>query len=98
MDEVRSRAVTVYLSVGRSPTPHGDPEYLAEVFGDEAKTLLPDVKGLIDEIWSIEVDWTTHTLVSATEMAAAEMRARHPDLSDEAIEALGWFFSYCHWK
>lgn len=98
MDEVQSRAVIVYMGVGRTPFPKCDPEDLSEVFGEEAKTLLPYVKGLCDEIWSIEVDWSTHTLDSATEMATAEMCARHPELSDEAIEALGWGFSYSHWK
>ena len=85
-----------YLSVGRSPFPHGDPEYLAEVFGAEAETLLPYVEGLSSEIMAVEIDWTAHTLDSATELAMTATRIRHPELSDEAIEALGWNFSYGH--
>jgi hypothetical protein len=96
MDEIRSRALIVYLSVGRSPFPHADPEHLAEVFGEEATTLLPYVEGLTREIMDIEIDWTTHTLTSATELATAKMHTRHPELTDEAIKALDWYFSYCH--
>lgn len=33
---------------------------------------------------------------TATELAMMEMRKRHPELSDEAIEALGWHFSCCN--
>ncbi|GAA4637784.1 hypothetical protein GCM10023196_093000 [Actinoallomurus vinaceus] len=86
----------VYLSVGRSPFPHADPEHLAEIFGDEAERLLPYVKELSSEIMTIEIDWSTHTLDSATEMAMTQMRKRHPELSDEAIEALGWSFGYSY--
>jgi hypothetical protein len=45
---------------------------------------------------AIEVDWSTHTLVSATETATTEMHRRHPELSDDAIKALSWSFSYNH--
>jgi hypothetical protein len=52
---------------------------------------------LVDESFAIAIDWNEHSLASAGEHVRATMRARHPDLSPEAIEALVWNFTY-NWR
>jgi hypothetical protein len=97
VDEMKSRAVVVYLSVGRSSFPHCDPEAVIETFGAEAaESLMPYASAVASEVLNIWTDWSTHTLDSAGEEAAAQMRQRHPELDDEAIKALGWHFSYTY--
>ncbi len=55
------------------------------------------VRTLWEEIGRIEVDWSTHTLVAGGELAATEMRARHPDLSPAAIKTLTNRFAF-EWR
>jgi hypothetical protein len=53
-----------------------------------------EVKSLFDELSRIEVDWSVHSLSSAGQMARESMRARRPDLSEEALRALEWKFTF----
>jgi hypothetical protein len=93
----KSRAVLLYLSVGRLPMPYRDPDALITEFGtDEGEKLEKYVQGLLSEMFSIPTQehWQEHSLVSLTDAAKAGMRVRHPQLSDEVIQALGWAFSF----
>lgn len=71
-----------------------DAEVLTAAFGEGA---LPRVEDLVEEMMGIAVDWEQHTLASGAQAAEAEMSRRHPDLSHEALKALGAYFS-CSWK
>jgi predicted NAD/FAD-dependent oxidoreductase len=55
------------------------------------------VKSLFDEVNQISIDWSKHTLVSAGENVFNTMRALHPELSDSAIRALAWKFTF-EWR
>ena len=52
------------------------------------------VVSLLEEVGRIQVDWSAHSLESAGEMARTEMHTRHPDLSDTALRALAWKFTF----
>ena len=55
------------------------------------------VVALVDEVGEIPVEWSQHSLVSAGDMVRTEMHARHPDLSDAALRALAWKFTF-NWR
>lgn len=90
MDDL-SRALKLYLGRPASPFPSANPEEVRQAFNDK---MVAEVSSLLNEVSALEVDWKSHTLVSATKWAEAEMRSRHSHLGDEALADLGWAFSY----
>jgi hypothetical protein len=51
----------------------------------------------LNEIFAIPIDWQVHSLETGTNAVVAEMRLRHPELSDEAINKLGTYFGWLTW-
>lgn len=86
-----SRALSLYLGRSVSPFPCSRPDDVRSGFGDG---MVEKVDRLLNEVGALEVDWKSHSLQSATVWAEAEMRQRHPNLTEAAIADLGWAFSY----
>lgn len=63
---------------------------------DVAQRLRQRLKGLADESVYWPVDWDCHNLVSAIDVVRRGLTEAHPELSDEAVDALVWDFSYAH--
>jgi len=97
VDERRSRAILIYLSKGRRPYPGSDREAVLGGFPEHGPELLTYVEGVLREMKSLPTDWSRETYEHAIERVKAEMARRHPELSRDAIDALGWRFSY-DWK
>lgn len=97
IDHLKSKAVILYLSVGRSSYPKKDPEALDREFGPEGAALRRYVKELLAEMYAIPIDWQAHSYQSGIDAVKAEMHVRHPELSEDAIQALRWDLSY-QWK
>jgi hypothetical protein len=90
-----SRAVTLFLAYGTAASPRQDDASLTREFGErKAAELRPRLVSLLSELGAIDVDWSRHELVSAGKMARAEMQARHPELSEDALRALEWKFTF----
>jgi hypothetical protein len=90
-----SKALLVYLGTGVTSFPDPNEERLTKEFGaDKAEDLAPLVAALVEEVRGIKVDWSVHDLQSAGDLAANEMRRRHPELSDEAVGALRGVFTF----
>ena len=90
-----SRAIVVGLGYGTEPAPGYAPERLASEFGAQrAGELQPLVAALLAELAKLPVEWSAHTLESAARWAHTEMQRRHPQLSEAALQALEWKFSY----
>lgn len=93
-EETLSRAVVEYLAKGRSSFPRSDEHAVAALAGDDAGSMLARVRGIIDEMLAIEIDWSESSLSEGARTARATMASQHPELSDEALDALHWMFSY----
>jgi hypothetical protein len=52
---------------------------------------------MVAESLAIPVDWSRTSLGDAGRQVAAEMKRRHPGLSDLAADALGWNFTF-EWR
>jgi hypothetical protein len=90
-----SRAVVVWTGWSRAPRPARDEGRLVEEFGEErALELLPLVRRLTDDFYSSDAWLTRRTLTEIGAAAAANFRAKHPEVSDEAVEALTWCYTY----
>lgn len=87
--------VVLFLGYGESPMPRqGYPQLLAQFGPDKGEEIGHAVENLLDELGRIDIDWSAHTLASAGEAARAEMQAKHPELSESALRALAWKFTY----
>jgi hypothetical protein len=92
-DDEKSRAVVDYF--GRGSFPRANPAAVIAEFGRrKGAELTAYVESILEEFSAIETDWTTHTLATGTHAAISLMRDAHPELSDEALHALGWEFSW----
>ena len=92
------RAVVVFLGYARATRPLRDEFSLAREFGAvRARRLVELIAALQREMHAIDIDWKTHSLVEASDAARAEMKRQHPELADEALNALAWAFRYA-WR
>jgi len=93
--EELSQAVVMYLGFGVDSLPTQKRALLLETFGAESGALLAEVVvSLVDEISRTKINWSLQSLESAGEMAMTEMRSRHPELTESALQALKWKFTY----
>ena len=98
VDTDLSDAVVLYIGYDVTNCPRLDRGRLVPKFGElRASELERQVNSLLAEIGSIEVNWAAHDLVSASALARAAMHTRYPGLSEHALDALEWKFSY-DWK
>lgn len=90
-----SKAITLSLGFGEAIAPNRDANRIVREFGPaEGAVLVAKVQAILDELGTIPVDWSKHTLASAEQEVLAQMHARHPDLSEAALQALGWDFTF----
>jgi hypothetical protein len=98
VDEALSAAVVAYLFHGSVPFPCADEQAVADLHRDQGVAeLVERVRSIDAEMTGYEVDWTRHGFQGGCAEAAATLRARHPELSEEALAALDWAFSY-RWR
>ena len=97
-DQQLSQAIIAYLGKGRSSFPRTDEEAVLALESEtESSALLEKVLAAVAEMMSIEIDWSTHTLPEGGDEAARVMAKRHPELTEEALVALRWMFTY-NWR
>jgi hypothetical protein len=90
-----SLAVTRFLGYGMAAYPDENPARLIEEFGAQAASKLEsDVRLLLDELNNLKPDWSMHSLVTAGAWAKDNMRCSHPELNQEALDALEWAFTW----
>jgi hypothetical protein len=94
MSDPLSTALRLYTGRGVSAHPRQD---RAAVLGSAVcRPFLTEIEQLLDEVGELRPDWNGHSLASASEWAKAEIKARHPELADDALDTLAWSFSYDH--
>ena len=96
-DAELSDAVVVYIWGHRSkplrPWPSAHPEAVEEQF-DHAADLVPRVKALLAELHEDRHLWFHVDLATMADRVKRALRQRHPELTDEAVEALATRFAY----
>jgi len=90
-----SWAVVVWTGHGHSSAPTRDENRLVSEFGPElAANLVPLVRGLEDDFYRSDANLTAPDLGAMAAEASEEFRALHPELSDDAVAALAWCYTY----
>ena len=96
MDEdLVTRAIVVWLGWGRAAWPHRNEATLVAEFGtDVAVDVLPEVRRLEREFYMSDAWRVAPDLSTMGDQAAAEFRARHPEIGEDAVEALAWSYTF----
>jgi hypothetical protein len=90
-----SRAIVVWSGWGETRWPARDDARLAERFGgDVAPLLISRIRPLEDDFYSSNADVTSPAPGQMGETAASEFRARHPELSEDAVQAFAWCYTW----
>ncbi len=93
--ETLSRAVVVWTGWGETASPVTDDSRLAAEFGaSRAADLGPQVRQLADEFYESDARHSAADVAAMGDRAAAEFCRRHPEISDEAVKALAWSYTY----
>jgi hypothetical protein len=93
--ELLSAAIVVWTGWGRTSWPARDERLVAEAFGAErAPVLLTEIRRLEDDFYSSDARFTSGDLLEMEERATVQFQSRHPELSEEAVGALAWCYTY----
>ncbi|WP_062302863.1 hypothetical protein [Demequina subtropica] len=94
-DQELSAAVVTWTGWGRTTLPARDDALLVASLGSaRAIELSPRVHALEEEFFRSNAHLTAPDLPSMGEMAADEFRSAHPDVTEDAVQALAWCYTY----
>src|SRR5215831_11447170 len=94
VDDRKSRAILIYVRQGSSPFPSADPDGVVRAFPEDGAELIAYAKDTLREMRLVPVDWSTETYKGAIERLRNEMARRHPELNEEAVDAIAWVFAF----
>jgi hypothetical protein len=90
-----SEAIVVWTGWGQAPRPIRDEARLVDQFGsDTAADLMPGLRQLEDEFYASDAQFTVADLKEMGDVAADQFRRAHPEISDDAVRALAWCYTY----
>lgn len=89
-----SQALVDYLGFGSASWPRADKDAIALKLARRSTQTLAQIDTILGETEKFAPDWNAHDLAAATSLLEAYMRQRHPELSDNAIKAIAWAWSY----
>ena len=92
---VISEAIVVWTGWGKEPRPIRDERLVVEHFGpDRAQDLVRILRRLEEQFSESDARFTVADLAEMGDVAAQRFRQLHPELTQDAIEALAWCYSY----
>jgi hypothetical protein len=98
IDARLSEAVLTYVwGTGDRSWPSRDPEAVQRRFGEETSDFLPRVLAVFALVDATPPLWQTEDLMTATNRMEALVREQHPELSDDAVRAIGNEYHFA-WK
>ena len=90
-----SEAIIAWTGWGDELRPVRDELRLVQHFGDErTQDLLPIVQRLEREFYESDARFTVADLATMGAQAAAQFRQKHAELTEDAIQAFAWCYSY----
>ena len=94
-DELLSRAMVAFLDGSRKPYPSEDEEALCKAVGaDAALDLLPKLRAILTEVFDTSIEWIGYTYEPFVRVQD-EVRRNHPELTEQAVVAVGRYWSWC---
>ena len=94
-NQTLSDALLVWTGWGYVPWPDDGEKRLEKKFGlTAARALLPKLQELKNEFYSSNAWQVASDLPEMQTMSAAEFRPRHPEISEDAVRALAWCYTF----
>jgi len=98
MERNLSKALQLYLGYGDAPFPQQNAQAVTAEFGsDLGPDLISRTRAVLRDAGDLRPDWDAMSLLSAKDWVERDIKDRYPGLSDTAVSAVGWAFSYW-WK
>ncbi len=95
--KIVSAAIVAWTGKGVSSHPRRDERRVIAALGEKrASAVLPVVFELEREFYESDARHTTADLAMMGDVAAERFRRAHPELSDEALAALTWCYTFDH--
>jgi hypothetical protein len=95
IDQILSEALLVWTGWGHNPWPDNNEQRLIQRYGPVvARDLLQRLREIKNDFYKSDAWKVAPDLREVGEMAAAEFRPRHPELSEEAVRALAFCYTY----
>jgi hypothetical protein len=93
-----SEAIVLWTGYGVAMCPERDEDRVRKRFGDDATAaLVPLLEAFEEDFYSSTAHQSVPGLAEMARQAASEFRERHPEILDDAAEALAWCYSW-DWK
>jgi len=90
-----NEAIILFIGHGINPYPQEDGSRLLNKFGPIlGPGLEVKVKKLLKEVDEFKPNWNTQSLVSAGKWAVDEIQKKHPELNQDALDAIFWTYTY----
>jgi len=90
-----SNAIVVWTGWGYSSWPQRDEQRLIQEFGAErAGVLIHKLQELEEDFYSSNARFVAKDLAEMGQIASEQFRSKHPELAEEAIQALAWCYTY----
>lgn len=90
-----STGIIVWTGWGQTTWPARDEARLVERFGAQtAADLLPRIRELEDDFYASDARFTVADLAEMGNVAAEHFRKVHPEISDNAVLAFAWCYTY----
>lgn len=90
-----SEAIILWTGWGTAHRPVRDEARLVEVYGPEdAADLLPQLRHLEDSFYASDARFTVADLKEMGHIAASQFHEIHPEISEDAVRALAWCYTY----
>jgi hypothetical protein len=87
--------LALYVGWGASRFPRADASVVIDRFGQpRSRQLLEAINEIFREANAVPVDWSKETLITAGHAARNYTRQQHPELSEEALKALEWKYTF----
>lgn len=98
VDQLKSRAIVLYLGNGLGSHPEIRKDLVSDAFAPgDVDSMISYAESVVAEMNETDVDWTKHDLQSGVKEYRHQVRERHPELDDQAVDALGRAFGFW-WK
>src|SRR4051794_40395611 len=90
-----TRAILIWTGWDVTSWPARRDELVLRAYpADEGPKVVTEVRSLYQNFYLSDARYESANLIEMGERAAAEFRARHPEIGDEAVEALAWCYTF----
>ena len=90
-----SEAIVTWTGWRSHNCPDRDEKRLVATYGEAiAREILPRLRELEDDFYASDARYTAADLQEMSDIAVTHFRERHPEISDDAVRALAWCYTF----